>query len=146
MRYRDTGQVHMDFHRTINGTIAWLRKHYGIGMVDEVLRRTARDVYRSIREDLMAGDTGHLVAHWTYYLEREGGEFTVERDHDTTRVVVHRCPAVGYLARKGIPPDEAFRRQTAVLNDALCEGTPFVIETELLDGQSYRQTVRRRTP
>lgn len=144
MRYRETGQVHMDFHRTTNGTIAWLRQRYGVAMVDEVLRRTAQDVYRAIRDDLMAGNPEHLVEHWTYFLEREGGEFTVERTGDEIRVVVHRCPAADYLKRKGIALDEAFRRQTTVLNEALCEGTPFEIETEVLDDLRYTETVRRR--
>ena len=56
MRYRETGQVHMDFHRTLNGTIAYLRETYGVAFLDEVLRRTARDVYRSIRDDLERGE------------------------------------------------------------------------------------------
>ena len=29
MSYKETGHVHMDFHRTTNGTIAYLRKTYG---------------------------------------------------------------------------------------------------------------------
>ncbi len=56
MRYKETGQVHMDFHRTTNGTIAYLRKTYGEEFLDAVFRRTARDVYRSIRQDLLRGD------------------------------------------------------------------------------------------
>lgn len=145
MRYREIGQVHLDFHRSTNGIIAWLRKTYGVEMVDEVLRRTARDVYRAIREDLMAGNPEHLVEHWTYFLEREGGEFTVEREDNAIRVAVHRCPAANYLKGKGVALDEAFRRQTTVLNEALCEGTPFEVITEILDDQRYTETVRRRS-
>ena len=44
MRYKETGEVHMDFHRTTNGTIAYLRKTYGEKFLDEVFRRTAQDV------------------------------------------------------------------------------------------------------
>lgn len=144
MRYRETGQVHMDFHRTTNGTIAYLRRQYGTEMVDEVLRRTARDVYRAIREDLMAGNPEHLVEHWTYFLEREGGEFSVEREGEAVRVIVHRCPAADYLKRNGIALDPDFRRQTTVLNEALCEGTPFEVLTEVIDDLRYTETVRPR--
>ncbi len=144
MRYLDTGQVHMDFHRTTNGSIAYLRRRYGLAMVDAVLRRTAHEVYRAIRDDLMAGNPESLVEHWTYYLEREGGDFTVERDADAIRVVVQRCPAASYLKDRGVPLDEAFRRQTTVLNEALGEGTPFEIITEVLDDTRYVETVRRR--
>jgi len=146
VRYRDTGNVHLDFHRTTNGTIAYLRERYGIPFLDEILRRTAHDVYRAIRADLKAGNAEHLVEHWTYYLEREGGEFTVERTPAEIRVIVHRCPAAAYLLERGIPLDPAFRRQTTVLNAALAEGTPFEIATEVIDDLRYVETIRRRQP
>jgi hypothetical protein len=146
MRYRDTGEVHLDFHRTMNGTIAYLRERYGVEFLDEILRRTARDVYRAIREDLLAGNPEHLLEHWTYYLTREGGEFTVERTPAEIRLTVHRCPAAAYLQQRGIPLDPAFRRQTTVLNEALGEGTPFEITTEVMDDLRYIQTIRKRHP
>ena len=144
MRYRDTGQLHKDFHRTTNGTIAYLRKTYGVEMVDGVLRRMAKDVYRAIRDDLKSGNPDHLVEHWTYYLEREGGDYTVERIGDEIRVHVIRCPAAEYLKHKGIPIDPAFRRQTTVLNEALCEDTPFEVTTEVIDDFEYIETIRPR--
>ena len=146
MRYEHTGNVHLDFHRTLNGTIAYLRERYGLEFLDAVFRRTARDVYRAIREDLMRGDPEHLVEHWEYYLEREGGEFTTERVEGQIRVTVTRCPAYDYLKQRGLPVDPAFRRQTTVLNDALAEGTPFEIVTEELGDGAYAQTIRRRRP
>jgi len=144
MRYRDTGDVHLDFHRTMNGTITYLRERYGVAFLDEILRRTACDVYRAIRADLLAGNPEHLLAHWTSTLTREGGEFVVERTPTEIRVVVQRCPAAAYLQERGIPLDPAFRRQTTVLNEALGEGTPFDIVTEVLDDLRYSQTIRRR--
>lgn len=144
MRYRDTGEVHLDFHRTTNGTIAYLRERYGVAFLDEVLRRTARDVYRAIRADLQAGNPEHLLEHWTYYLTREGGKFTVERTPTEIRVTVDRCPAAAYLQQRGIPLDPAFRRQTTVLNEALGDGTPFEVTTEVIDDLRYIQTIRRR--
>jgi hypothetical protein len=144
VRYRETGNVHLDFHRTTNGTITYLRQRYGIELLDEILRRTAREVYRAIRADLLAGNPEHLLEHWTYFLTREGGEFTVERTATEIRVTVHRCPAAGYLQDRGIPLDPAFRRQTIVLNEALGEGTPFEVTTEVIDELRYIQTIRKR--
>jgi len=144
MRYHETGDVHLDFHRSMNGTIAYLRERYGIEMLDELLRRTAREVYRSIRDDLMAGNPEHLLEHWTYFLTREGGEFTVDRSDNEIRVTVDRCPAADYLLKREIPLDPAFRRQTTVLNEALGEGTPFEVTTEVIDDLRYVQTIRRR--
>jgi hypothetical protein len=144
VRYRETGNVHLDFHRTMNGTITYLRQRYGVELLDEILRRTARAVYLAIRADLLAGNPEHLLEHWTYFLTREGGEFTVERTATEIRVTVHRCPAAGYLRDRGIPPDPAFRRQTTVLNEALGEGTPFEVTTEVIDELRYIQTIRKR--
>ena len=147
MRYRDTGQVHLDFHRTTNGTIAYLRETYGLEFLDEVLRRTARDVYHAIRDDLLRGNPEHLVEHWTYFFDREGGDYTLERDEDAIRFVVHRCPAIAYLESRGITIDPAFCRQTAVVNEALAEGSPFEVTTEVLGGGQCVQTItgRRRS-
>jgi len=146
MRYRETGAVHLDFHRTVNGTITYLREHYGVEFLDEILRRVAHDVYREIRADLMAGNPEHLLEHWTYFLTRDGGQFTVERTAGEIRVTVQRCPAAAYLQQRGIPLDPAFRRQTTVLNAALGEGTPFEVTTEVLNDLQYIQTIRRRQP
>jgi len=146
MRYRDTGQVHLDFHRTTNGTITYLRETYGLEFLDKVLRRTARNVHRAIREDLLRGNPEHLVEHWTYFFDREGGDYAIERDDDTIRMIVHRCPAVAYLESRGIAIDPAFCRQTAVINAALAEGSPFEVTTDILGGGRCVQTVRRRRP
>lgn len=130
----------------MNGTIAYLRENYGVEMLDEVLHRTARDVYRAIRDDLMAGNPEHLLEHWTHTLTREGGAFRVERSPDEIRMFVDRCPAAAYLHERGIPLDEAFRRQTTVLNEALGEGTPYEVTTRVIDDLRYVQTIRKRQP
>ncbi len=56
MRYRETGEVHKDFHRSLNGTIAWLRTEHGDEFLDQTFRRTALDVYAAIHEDLKRGN------------------------------------------------------------------------------------------
>ena len=146
MRYQETGQVHMDFHRTTNGTIAYLREAYGQEFLDEVFERTACDVYRSIRDSLMLGDPEPLVEHWRYFFDREGGDYSIERDGDTITMTVHRCPAIAYLESRGIEIDPAFCRQTVVVNNALAAGTPFTIPTEVQGGGRCVQTIRRAKP
>lgn len=144
MRYRETGNVHLDFHRTLNGTIGYLRGKYGQEFVDEVFRRTARDVYRSIREDLERGDPEQLVEHWDYFFGREGGRYEIEREGGEIRMTVHSCPAVAYLKARGLEVDPAFCRGTKVLNDALAENSPFAVTTEVTGEGRCVQTIRRR--
>jgi len=143
MRYQELGQVHRDFHRTLNGTITYLREAHGQEFVDEVFRRTAHDVYRAIREDLARGNPEHLVEHWTYYFDREGGAYDLEREDDEIRFRVRRCPAIAYLEERGVEIDPGFCRGTVVLNEALAEGTPFESATDVLGGGQCVQTIRR---
>jgi len=144
MRYRDEGQVHMDFHRTTNGTIAYLRESFGQDFLDETLRRTGQDVYRSIREDLERGDPLQLLEHWVYYFDREQGEYSLCRDENQTRLEVHRCPAIAYLQSRGIAVDPAFCRQTIVINETLAKNSPFTLETQVLGEGRCVQTLRRK--
>jgi len=146
MRYKETGQVHLDFHRTLNGTIAYLRKTHGEAFLDDTFRRAARDVYRSIRQDLLRGDPEQLVEHWSYYFAREKGQCQIEREGDVIRMVVHRCPAVAYLQERGIEVDPAFCRQTVIMNQALAEDSPFEITTDVLGGGRCVQAIRRVRP
>lgn len=146
LRYRETGKVHLDFHRTTNGTIRYLRKKHGLRFLDEVLRHLARDVYRAIRQELKQGSAEQLVQHWRYFFGREQGKYRLERKGGVIRMNVLRCPAVNYLLRRGIRPDPAFCRQTVVVNAALAEGTSFAIETEVLGPGRCVQTIRRRAP
>ena len=144
MRYKETGNVHMDFYRTLNATISYLRRKYGMELLDKTFRRTATDVYRSIREDLLKGNPQQLIRHWEYFLKREGGEYTIKKLGDAVIMTVNRCPAVDYLTRKGIKIDTAFCRQTVVINLALAEGTPFEINTQVIGSGRCIQTIRRR--
>ena len=146
MRYRDKGQVHLDFHRTLNGTIAYLREKYGQDFLDEIYRRTAREVYVSIHDDLKRGNPEQLAEHWAYYFDREGGGYTIERKEGEIRMTVHRCPAIAYLMSRGIQVDPAFCRQTAIVNATLAEGSPFEITTDVLGGGRCVQTIRRVRP
>lgn len=145
MRYAETGPVHMDFHRATNGTIGFLRENYGREVLDETFRRLGRDVYRSIHDDLAGGDPSQLLEHWQHFFQREGGDFVIERQGDEARLTVRRCPAIAYLEKRGIAVDPGFCRQTIVTNEALAEGTPFEVATEVLGGGRCVQTLRRRT-
>ena len=145
MRYQETGEVHIDFHRSTNGTIAFMRDNYGQEFLDETFRRMARDVYRAIHDDLKNNNPEHLVEHWTYFFDREGGSYSLERGDDEIRFIVHKCPAVAYLQSRGIPVDPDFCRQTVVVNETLAEGTPYEITTEVLGGGKCVQTIARRS-
>ena len=46
MRYKDTGNVHLDFHGAVNTTVNYIVKKFGIEALHETFFRTGRDVLR----------------------------------------------------------------------------------------------------
>ena len=77
LRYRAVGEAHKDFHRLFCATLHYLADNYGETAAEEVMRKVAQDVYRTMHESLKAGDCSELCEYWKYYLEREGGVFNV---------------------------------------------------------------------
>lgn len=146
MRYRETGEVHRDFHLGTNNMIRFILGRYGMDFLKELMRRTAQDVYRDIHEHLKAGDWSELLAHWKYFHEREGGESCYACTETKDALVFHvlECPAAKHLAQRGVEVTEEFRLPDILLNEAWSEGTPLLITTEVLGPAEYRQTVTRR--
>ena len=142
-RYRDTGNVHKDFHLATNTTIRYVLARYGHEFLCELFRRTAQVVYREIYEALERGDAAPLREHWEYYYTREGGRYRVTGLEDGFVFDVFDCPAVRHLKERGVPVSEEFYLQDTLLNDAWSEGTPFSIRTEILDEGHYRMSVVR---
>lgn len=144
MRYRDTGNVHKDFHLALNTSIQYVLQAYGLDFLRELFRRTAQDVYRDIYDALKKGDCGPLLEHWTYYYEREGGKFEVTMVEGGFIFLVTECPAVRHLKERNVPVTADFSLQETLMNDAWSAGTPFLIRTELLGEASYRVSVLPR--
>lgn len=145
MRYKDGGRVHLDFHRTLNGTICYLSAKYGEAFLKKTFRVMAHDVYRSIHRDLARGEPGQLVDHWRYFFGREGGEFSIEEKEGEILLEVEKCPGANYLKSIDVKISPLFCLQTIELNNALSEGTPFQIETRKRGEGACSQVIRRRS-
>ena len=144
MRYKETGNVHKDFHLAMNTSIQYVVQTYGMEFLRELFRRTAQLVYRDIYTSLVHGDWKPLLQHWQYYYDREGGRYDVAYKDEGFVFDVHDCPAAAHLKAKGVPLTPSFFLQDQLLNDGWAEGTPFRIETKLLGETSYRMTVSPR--
>lgn len=144
MRYKESGNVHMDFHRTLNATISYLVEKHGEAFLKKTLRRMAHDVYHSIREDLRRGDPAQLLEHWCYYFDREKGKYEIKHTEDEIRMTVTRCPAFDYLEKQGIEISPHFCSQTVEINKALAEDTPFRIQTRPNGDGSCVQIIEKR--
>lgn len=143
MRYRDTGNVHKDFHLATDRTVRYVTRRYGTDFLEELFRRTAQLVYRDIYENLKSGKAEPLVEHWKYYYEREAGVFEVEQTDDEIVFTVKDCPAIRHLKGKGVTVDQASYQPTILMNRAWSEGTPFGITTDIDGDGAYTMTIRR---
>ena len=144
MRYRCTGEVHKDFHASVLDGVNYLVDNFGEDAARQVLGRMAKGVYRTMHDALVRGDAAELLDWWRYYLDREGGVYTLETTDDGAVLTVSECPAQAHLKRRGILGGKRTCWATRVLNDALCEGSPFEIVLEETGEGSCRQVLRRK--
>jgi hypothetical protein len=143
MRYSDSGNVHKDFHLATHRTVIYVLENYGMEFLRQLFAATAQKVYCSIWEDLKKGDPRQLLEHWKYYYTREGGVFDITEAGDETIFSVRLCPAAEHLKKNSIPIDEKTYLPDILLNEFWSEGTPFSIETRIIDEGKYDMIIRR---
>jgi len=144
LRYQEKGELHKDFHGSMNATVEYVGSRYGRDALRDLFRVTAHNVYRSIYEKLKAGDLSELIEHWQYFMDREEADYTLEVKEEMVLMTVRKCPAIAHLHKLGLKPSEFFCDQTVLLNEAWCEETPFEAVTELTGDGSCVQIIRRR--
>jgi hypothetical protein len=146
MRYKDSGNVHKDFHLATNRTVNYVLDTYGDEFLHALFKRTAQGVYQSIWNDLKKGDSSQLLEHWRHYYDREGGEYRVEETgDDELRFYVDDCPAIRHLKENGVEVTGRSYLPTVLLNKYWSDGTAFNIETEILGDGRYVQTIVRKS-
>ncbi len=145
MRYKETGELHLDFHGATYTTIKYILKHYGKDGLREIFRNTGTQVYKAINTELKEGKTKELIDFWEYFFNREKGDFSItEQDDGSIELLVKECPAVRHVKKLGMDPGEDLCLQTFLLNEGLCDGSDFEIITEKLGLCSCRQILRRK--
>ena len=144
MRYCETGELHLDFHGATNTTINYIAKNFGEEALHEIFFAVGQKVYKSIHKKLQHGDASELIEHWQYFFTREKGKFQIEETPEAIILEVSECPAVRQLLKLGLAPSPLFCTQTIMVNEALCENTPFESQTEIMGCGQCRQTIKRR--
>ena len=143
LRYQEDNELHRDFHGTTNTTLDYIAEHYGLEALKSILRKTGRDVYRSIREKLAQGNASELIEHLTWFYYREGGKFSLTVKENEIRFEVFECPARKHLEKLGLPVSEHFCLQTSELNAGFCDGTPWRSSVEIVEPGHCIQTFRK---
>ena len=142
MRYRDTGNVHKDFHLATDTTIRYVLDTYGDDFLSELFARTAQRVYRDIYESLVVGDYEPFLEHLEYYYRREEGIYAVSRVEGGFDFSVTQCPAVRHVIERNGEVDDTFYLQFEMLAKGFCEATPFIIDFRRVGEFGYLYTLR----
>ena len=143
LRYQEDNELHRDFHGSTNTAINYVSKHYGVEALKEILRKTGREVYKSIHDKLAQGDASELIEHLNWFFIREQGRYRLSVSEGEIVFEVLECPAIRHLRKLGMEPSPHVCLQTIEVNAGLCEGTPWTSEVELLEEGHCIQTFRK---
>ena len=144
LRYQENNELHRDFHGTTNTTIEYIARKYGEDALKEILRKTGREVYRSIREKLARGDASELLEHLNWFYFREGAPYQLTVSADEIRMEVFECPAHKHLEKLGLPVSSFNCLQTSEVNAGMCENTPWESSVEILEPGHCVQIFRKK--
>ncbi|MFA6930858.1 MAG: hypothetical protein WCT05_11060 [Lentisphaeria bacterium] len=144
LRYRETGEMHKDFHGGTSLALDFVADRYGEQALSEILHNVGTKVYASIHEKLKRDDPSELVEHLAYFYNREGADFDLKVSGQEIILTLRECPAIAHIRKLGLPLSKHFCRSTTDLNDALCDGTPWATETRILaEGQCVQRFYRK---
>ena len=144
LRYNDQGNVHMDFHGATNTTIDFIIKKYGIEAMNDIFKKVGNDVYANIKEHIKVGNINMLAEHWQHFFDREGADYSIQVKEDEIILTVNKCTAYEHVKKLVGKVSPNFCDQTIKTNEAIAEGTPYEIKTEILGEASCKQIIRRR--
>ena len=131
LRYQENNELHLDFHGTTNTTLTYIAENYGVEALRAILRKTGRDVYRSIHEKLKKGDASELLEHLNWFFYREKGKYQLTVEENRIVLEVFECPAIRHLKKLGLEPSAYTCLQTVEVNAGMCEDTPWHSEVQI---------------
>ncbi len=143
LRYQENNELHMDFHGTTNTTLNYIADNYGVDALKMILRKTGRDVYKSIHEKLAEGDASELIEHLNWFFNREKGKYTLSVSQDEIVFEVLECPAIRHLRKLGLEPSEHVCLQTEYVNEGMCENTPWKSSLKVISEGHCIQTFKK---
>ncbi len=143
----DNAYLHKDFHAALSTALFYLEETYGADAVRDYLRQFATAFYSDLKRDLVKRGLVALQEHYARIYQIEQGDVRFDLTRNTLTMHVAACPAVTYMREHNRPVSPLWSETTRVVNDAICDGTPYRAELLEYDEQTGRSTVRfsRRT-
>ena len=143
LRYQENNELHMDFHGTTNTTLNYIAENYGVEALKMILRKTGREVYKSIHDKLAKGDASELIEHLNWFFNREKGRYNLSVSQNEIVLEVLECPAIRHLRKLGLEPSEHVCLQTECVNEGMCENTPWKSSLKVISEGHCIQTFKK---
>ena len=146
LRYQENNELHPDFHGTTNTTLNYIAEKYGTDALRMILRKTGREVYRSIHDKLAKGDASELIEHLNWFFYRERGKYQLTVSENEIVLEVFECPAQRHLKQLGLKISPFSCLQTIEVNAGMCENTPWRSRVEIIGEGHCIQRFRKEDP
>ena len=112
--------------------------------MNDIFKKVGNDVYADIKEHINAGNINMLAEHWQHFFDREGADYSISVKEDEIILTVNKCTAYEHVRKLVGNVSPYFCDQTIKTNEAIAEGTPYKITTEILGEGSCKQIIRKR--
>ncbi|MBN2294739.1 MAG: hypothetical protein JXM70_20085 [Pirellulales bacterium] len=142
----DNEYMHKDFHGALSAGLDYIAEHYGEDAVREYLHDFGTSYYAPLKKELVERGLVAVKEYYAKIYEAESAEFEISMSDDELRIDVAACPAVMHMRKKNYKVSPLFVETTRTVNEAICEGTPFVFELVEYDektGKSVQRFYRR---
>ena len=148
-RASDNEYLHKDFHIALNHAIDYLHGNYGEDAVRDYLSRFTKVYYAPLISDLKTRGLVALKDHFEKIYSIEGGDVDIVLNDDVLIIKVNKCPVMEHFKKNNVKAAELFHETTRTVNEALCDGTPYI--AEFLDynedpGSNIQRFTRRQKP
>jgi len=97
--YQDTkAEGAAGFYLGINATFRFIRRRFGVAGLIQYWRDLGREYFAPVSRRWTKGGLPAVAEYWRAFFAAEpGSDVSVEEQADAVVLVVHRCPAIGYL-------------------------------------------------
>jgi len=127
-RAADNEYLHQDFHGAFSVGLQYLDDKYGAEAVRRYLRDFTLSYYAPLIAEIQSRGLPALREHFEKIYRDENAEIEISGDENELLIRVAACPAVMHIQKNNYLLARLFGESTRVVNETLCEDTPFFAE------------------
>lgn len=123
--------IHKDFHGAFSICLDYLKDNFGQEVMQNYLRRMAKNVYHPLIEKLKRKGLKVLEEHWREIFDLENGKYSISYRDNKLILKVKKCPAVSHILKMRYKLSDSFCESTRIVNETICEEAGYRCSLEL---------------